>query len=153
VDGPFGNEALVGDNDYMYHRVRAFGDPGRYGDVTIYTAGSSIVFDGKAWVVGDDGEERACYSPADVRISLLWRGVAFADSDAARVFDEHLDDLDTATMVDVFLGDIADRGVKCRRPSDPLHDPSWIEVLNDTYGMGSFDIGDAATSLPSTSED
>jgi hypothetical protein len=29
----------------------------------------------------------------------------------------------------------------------------WMEVLNDTYGLGSFDFGDAAATFPSTSQD
>jgi hypothetical protein len=79
--------------------------------------------------------ERVRYSPEEVRISLLWRAMAFTDSEAARVFDQHLDDLDTEKMVDVFLSDLADRGMDCQRPTDPLQDPDWIEVLNCTDGM------------------
>ena len=54
LEGPFGTNVLVGDNDYMYHRVQAFGDPARNGDVTLYTTASSIVIDGEAWVVQDE---------------------------------------------------------------------------------------------------
>jgi hypothetical protein len=142
INPPFGNTALVGDNDYMYHRVCAFGDPSKYGDMQLYTAASSITFDGGAWAVEAEGTTRVRYSAEEVRISLLWRGVAFADEEAARVFDEHLDDLDTETMVDVFLSDLAEQGVHCQRPSDPLQDPEWIEALNRTYGTGAFDFDD-----------
>jgi hypothetical protein len=30
VAGPFGNRALVGDNDYMFHRVGSIGDPAKW---------------------------------------------------------------------------------------------------------------------------
>jgi hypothetical protein len=138
LDGPFGNVALVGDNDYMFHRVRGFGDPARHDDVSRYGTGSTIAFHDGSWVVVDDGAERARYTAEETRVSLLWRGVAFEDAHAARVFDEHLDDLDADTLVDVFLQDLADRGIRCARPRDHLDDPEWVELLNDTYGMGGF---------------
>ncbi len=139
VDGPFGNIALVGDNDYMFHRVRGFGDPERYGDVALYGQTSSVAFDGEAWVISDEGTVRTRYAPADVRISLLWRAVAFRDNDAARSYNEHLDDLDTETLVRVFLDDLSDRGISCQRPADHLQDPAWVEILNATYGLGGFE--------------
>jgi hypothetical protein len=138
VDGPFGNVALVSDNDYMFHRTRAFGDLNRYFDVSRYGSQSTVAFDCGSWVVVDEGIERLRYTTTEVRISLLWRGMAFADADAARIYDEHLDDLDVDTLVDVFIGDLADRGFRCQRPTDTLGDPSWVEALNATYGVGGF---------------
>jgi hypothetical protein len=138
LDGPFGNVALVGDNDYMFHRVRGFGDAARHGDVSRYSPAATIGFADDSWIVVDDGSERARYASTETRISLLWRGVAFEDAHAERVFDEHRDDLDADTLVDVFRRDLTDRGIRCGRPSNHLEDPAWVEVLNDTYGLGGF---------------
>jgi hypothetical protein len=140
VDPPFANRALVGDNDYMYHRVRAFGNPERFDDVALYTPLSSIACDGETWVVLDEGIDRVRYSGDQVRISLLWRGTAFANREEARVFDGHVDDLDAAIMIEVFLRDLEDRGISCERPTDPLRDEAWMEALNATYGTGGFDF-------------
>jgi hypothetical protein len=139
VEGPFGNVALVGDNDYMFHRVRAFGDPARFGDVARYSSASTVSWKDGAWVVADDGVDRVRYSPHEMRISLLWRAIAFADGEAARVHDEHLDDLDADTLVGVFLDDLHDRGVNCERPANHLEDDAWVRALNDTYGVGGFE--------------
>jgi hypothetical protein len=41
----------------------------------------------------------------------------------------------------VFLGDLADRGIECERPADYLNEPTWVEILNATYGLGGFEPG------------
>ena len=68
-----------------------------------------------------------------VRVSLLWKALTFANEDAARVYDEHEDDLDVDTIVSVFADDLAKRGLRVDAPEDPLADPTWSKVLTATY--------------------
>ena len=141
VAGPFGNVALVGDNDYMFHRVGAIGDPQRYDAVKNYGSQSLASFENERWIVRDGDEPREEYARDEMRISLLWRSIAFESKVDERRYDEHLDDLDAETLVDVFVGDLRDRGVRCARPMNYLTDPEWVEMLNATYGFAGIDAG------------
>jgi hypothetical protein len=141
--GPFGNVALVGDNDLMFHRVRAIGDPGRYAAAEAYGGGSAVDRRDGAWVVTEDGTERARYPDREMRVSILWRGLVFPDGTAEHAFDAHLDDLDDSKIVDRFLEDLDTRGTHIGRPTDIVHDPAWVETLNATYGFPGFDPADS----------
>jgi hypothetical protein len=133
--GPFGNVAIVADNDYMFHRVAEVGDRERDAVVERYSNQAEIAFRDHSWMVIEQGEERVRYGPDEVRVSLLWRAITLED-EAARVrFDEHTDDLDIDRVVDVLLADLNEHGVDIERPKDPLNDPAWTEVLNREYGF------------------
>ena len=134
LDPPFGNTALVGDNDYMFHRVGAIGDPEDFAAACDFPRSSSLDHDGDVWHVRDAGESQRTFTDAQIRISLLWRGLAFTDADDAARFDDHTDDLDLDAVVDRFLADLHEHGTPCARPADPLTDPDWIATLNRFYG-------------------
>jgi len=132
--GPFGNMALVSDNDLMPHRVGTIGDPRAFGARVRVTQHSTIRYtDRDDWeVTNPDGPAQAI--PAgDVRVSILWKALTFADQREARVYDDHEDDLDLTTMVDVLRGDLAERGHVVEEPSDPYRDPEWSRVLTGIY--------------------
>ena len=45
----------------------------------------------------------------------------------------HDADLDLEQVVDIFCDDLSRRGVRFERPIDPLHDPAWQKVIEETY--------------------
>jgi hypothetical protein len=139
LDPPFGNTALVGDNDYMFHRVTAIGDPARFDAACAFPRTSELVHDGDAWTVCDGDGVHLRFADDEVRASLLWRGLAFTDADDAARFDDHTDDLDLDGAVDVFLADLRRHGVDCARPADPLGDPEWVATLHRVYGHSQLD--------------
>ena len=136
--GPFGNIALVGDNDLMPHRVGTIGrDPQSFAARVRVTPHSTIrCTDRGDWeITNDDGPPQAV--PAeDVRVSILWKALTFGDEREARVYDDHEDDLDVATMVDILRADLAERGNVVEEPSDPYRDPKWSQVLTSVYFPG-----------------
>ncbi len=132
--GPFGNLALVGDNDLMPHRVGTIGDPQSFAARVRVTQHSTIRWTDRGdWeITNPDGPPEAV--PAeDIRVSVLWKALTFRDEREARVYDDHEDDLDLATMVNVLRGDLAGRGLVVEEPADPYRDPAWSRLLTDVY--------------------
>jgi hypothetical protein len=138
--GPFANRALVGDNDYMFHRVAPFGEEQLWANALEFSIHAQLDYrDGLACVV-DDGEVKVTYAPHEIRASLLWRGLTFVDEADERRFDEHLDDLDLATIEAVFRQDLAERDEVAPSSSDVAHDKAWMDTLNRVYGYPIPDV-------------
>ena len=66
------NTAVVGDNDFMFHKVERVGrdDQSRVEGLTI---DSTLDHDGADWQVLEAGSSLATYADDDVRISLSWK--------------------------------------------------------------------------------
>src|SRR5690348_16349812 len=96
--GPFGNVALVADNDLMPHRVGAIGDPDDFAARVKVPSDAVIAAIGDgAWTIVGSGTDVQRVDDADVRVSILWKALTFVDAADARRFDEHEDDLDVTT--------------------------------------------------------
>ncbi|CAM9905327.1 unnamed protein product [Discosporangium mesarthrocarpum] len=134
IEAPLDNRAVVGDNEIMFHRVAPIGpeDPPVIEDATL---GVELVPDVAStdWVAIDEGRELLRYADRDVRISVSWKAEVFADAEAARVREEHLDDLKLEDVVEALLADLAERGHEIPRPADPLRDPAFIALLGETH--------------------
>src|SRR4029077_4546607 len=102
------NTAVVGDNDFMFHRVEAVGD-GRFALVPI---DSLLSFDGalRRWRMTKDDHDFGEFGRDDIRISISWKAECFHDDEEARVFDEHLDDISFGRVVATWRADRAGRG-------------------------------------------
>ncbi len=132
-EGRIHNTALLGDNDRMHHRVRPVGDPAR-GIVQGMTLESRLVHrGGEDWAIEDGGSELASFPWRELRISVSWKAYVLRDAEAARDVDTGRGALDLSTVVDRFLGDLAQRGLPCDAPADPLHDPDFVRLLGKTY--------------------
>jgi hypothetical protein len=136
--GPFGNVAVVGDNDLMWHRVGAFGDAQEFRDDVSLTRRSAIRPAGGGWEIVDDDTVIAMLPSEQVRVSLLWRATTFRDEREARVHDDHEDDLDVDTAVSMFCADLTDRGETFAPPDDPLHDADWRNLLTRVYLLAAY---------------
>ena len=135
--GPFGNVALVGDNDLMPHRVGTIGDHRSFASRVRVTRDSTIrCTDRGDWEIANPGSASQVVPGADIRVSILWKAMTFRDAREARVFDDHEDDLDVATVVERLRADLATRGQVVEEPSDPYQDPAWSQVLTDVYVLG-----------------
>jgi hypothetical protein len=134
---PFDNTAVVGENDSMFHRGDPVGDGGRLIPEGLTVESRLLPSDasGRTWVIRDADREIASYVREEVRFALSWSAQVFADTMAARMADDHEDDLDVSTVPEVFLHDLRRRGIPCPEPSDPHSDPRWIAVLGRTYRM------------------
>ena len=137
VRGPFGNLALIGDNDLMPHRVGRIGDHQSFATRVRVTQHATIRWTDRGdWeITNPDGPPEAVPA-SDVRVSILWKALTFRDGREARVYDDHEDDLDLATIVNTLRADLAGRGHLIEEPSDPYRDREWSQLLTSVYLLG-----------------
>ena len=122
---PFGNVALISDNDQLYHRIGAIGDP--HAELPQMSASATIQPDGEGnWAIIENGEVRAAYPTPGVRLSVLWKA-------EVRDGGPRPDDLTLDRIMAAFTADLCHRGVEFLVPSDPLSDGAWILLLQRIY--------------------
>ena len=125
---PFGNVAIIGSNDRMYHRIGRVGEPSAVPPQISAVAEIRPESSGH-WSIFENAERRACYPPGAVRLSVLWKA------------DVHYDDQRVASagslsperIVKVIQGDLCRKGVAVALPTDPLTNSDWIALANRTY--------------------
>lgn len=66
------NTAVVGDNDFMHHKVERTGAAGAKAPAEM-TIDTSLHWEGDEWLVIEDGRPLARYREEEVRLSLSWR--------------------------------------------------------------------------------
>lgn len=136
--GPFGNVALFGDNDLMFHQIGAIGDAQHFKDQIKLTVQSEIRPGGDGWEITDGTSVIGTLPNDQVRISLLWRAITFPDEREAHVYDEHEDDLDVESAISRFCDDLTERGIDFTPPQDPFNDQTWSTLLTQTYLVSAF---------------
>ena len=80
-EGAINNTAIVGDNDFMWHRVRP---TGRVEDGMVQLSlNSELVQRNGQWAIVDDGRTLATFAREQMRVSVSWKANVF-ESDADR---------------------------------------------------------------------
>jgi hypothetical protein len=121
---PFGNIAIMADNDRMYHRIGRVGEP----DVKLssMTSAAEIRPVGRgAWEIVENGETRVIYRTSAIRFSLLWKAI--------REYEAHSESLTLDHVMSIFIADLRRRNVDFRIPADPLSDSEWMPLLDRVY--------------------
>ena len=122
---PFGNVALISDNDQLYHRVAAAGNP--IAKTPRISVEARIQPDGHGnWVILENGEVRATYPGHAIRLSVLWKA-------EVRSSRSSTDNLTLDRIMAIFTADLRHRGIDFHLPSDPLDNTSWILFLQGIY--------------------
>jgi hypothetical protein len=122
---PFGNVAVIADNDRMYHRIGSIGDPHTVPPRISAAAQIQLAGDGN-WAIVENGELRATYPDRAIRLSVVWK---------AEVRDKELkgDILSLDRVMAIFAADLRRRSVDFDMPADPLADAAWLLLLQRTY--------------------
>jgi hypothetical protein len=128
---PPSNYAVVGDNDFMYHRVEAVGD-GRAAMVPIDSLLSYDDADAR-WRITKGDRHFGDFGRDDIRISISWKAECFHDADDARTHDLHLDDITFDQVLELWRDDCETRGILLPRTADPLGDPAFAAAIADAY--------------------
>ena len=122
---PFGNVALISDNDQLYHRVSAVGNPNA--ELPRMSASARIRPDGDGnWAIVENGEVCATYRSDAIRFSVLWKA-------EVRDGGPTPDKLTFDRTMEIFVSDLRQRGIDFHVPCDPLADASWILLLQRIY--------------------
>jgi hypothetical protein len=127
---PPSNFAVVGDNDFMYHRVEAVGE-GRFAMVPIDSLLSHDEHD-ERWRITPGRPAFGEFGRDDIRIPSRGRPSASTTPRRPRLLDEHLDDISFGQVVATWR--------RLRRPrhrpadvADPLHDPAFEAAVATAY--------------------
>jgi hypothetical protein len=122
---PFGNVALCGDNDRMYHRIGPIGNGTE--EMPRMSASAKIQPDGEGnWIILENGEVRATYPSHAIRFSILWKA-------EVRNGNTGIDHLTLDRIMEIFAADLRHRNVDFQVPCDPLADTPWILLLQRIY--------------------
>lgn len=122
---PFGNVALMADNDRMYHRIGLIGDGNAH--VPQISASAHIQPDGNGnWSILERGEVRATYPTHAIRLSVVWKA-------EVRDRESSAGDLTFDRIMAILRADLRHRSVEFQVPSDPLTDTAWMLLLHRTY--------------------
>ena len=124
---PFGNVAIVADNERTFHGVAPVGEQGAPSPMDL-TLDAAIVHRHGGWVVTDGGREVIAYADATVRITTSWKCEVFADDAERDRVRSGGTDLGLDEVIDRFAADVG-----IARPADPLADPTWIDALSAAY--------------------
>jgi hypothetical protein len=65
-----------------------------------------------------------------------WSAEVFSDYDELKKNMEGSDDLTIDLAIDMLVDDVNKKGIKFEVPSEPLHDPQFIQTLNTAYDLG-----------------
>ena len=130
-EGKIDNTAIVGDNDFMWHRVRPVG---RVEDgMASLTLDSELVRRDSDWAIVDGDRTLGEFPFEQLRISVSWKAVVFEDEADARRYDEHTEDIGLDEVLRRFSRDLEARGVRHAISADPVRDPDFIRVLHANY--------------------
>jgi hypothetical protein len=132
-EGTIDNTAIVGDNDFMFHRVNPVGDvaKGLPRGLTLDTCLARI--GGDRWAVVDDDVVIGELDYAALRISVSWKAMVFRDEEAERLYDTHSEDLDLPELLRRFARDLESRGMRNEIPPNPLESVDFVALLNEAY--------------------
>ncbi|MEM7288699.1 MAG: hypothetical protein AAF480_20320 [Actinomycetota bacterium] len=95
------NTAVVGDNDFMFHKVERVGRDDQAA-VQGLTIDSTLRHDGDAWRVTESGSSLASYADEDVRISLSWKARVYPSAREKAVAEAGDDALSDAAILERF---------------------------------------------------
>lgn len=130
-EGNIENTAIVGDNDFMWHRVRPTGRP--QDGMARLSLDSELAFEDGRWRVRDGARQLGAFGWEALRVSLSWKALAFRSDAEVRRWSDHEDDIGLAEVLRRFESDLAARGVAVQWPADPVRDAATIRLLSDTY--------------------
>ncbi len=133
-EGAIYNTAIVGDNDFMWHRVRPLGDPAD-GMVQLSLDSELTSDDGRDWHIDEpDVGEVARFARDALRVSISWKATVYFSEDDRRRHEDHSDDLDGEAVLERFAADLTARDLDPTVPeSDPFRNPEFVARLQSAY--------------------
>ena len=138
VRPPVYNRGVVVQNEMMVHRGEANGPldqqiPAGLAFDTVFTGDPD---DRDQWLLKNGDHVIARHHTDELRFLVHWSAEVFSDFDELKKNMEGSDDLTIDRAIDMMVDDVNARGIKLDVPSEPLHDPHFIQTLNAAYDLG-----------------
>lgn len=132
-EGNIDNTAIMGDNDFMWHRVRPLGAVAD-GLATLTLDSELRSDDGERWTITDPAGDIASFGRESLRVSVSWKADVFTSDADRRRRDDHTDDLVADEVLRRISADLAERGIDPTIPTDdPFRDPDFMERIQGAY--------------------
>ena len=139
---PFGNVAVFGDNDKMFHRVGTIGTPSdRLAPGSLSGAGELRYRGEGPWEI-TDGTSMVTLESRRLRVSILWTAMCFDTAEDLDLFQNHEDLLTIERVTQMFADDLRKRGEHVDVPQDPTNDRGWVQTLEKFYPLPTFSAPD-----------
>jgi hypothetical protein len=132
VCSPSYNQAVIADNEYMYHRVGQMGEESEYLSTGISSQALLHKVDA-GWEICERQNLIRSYPDHRIRISILWKAYCFKDEAEAEAFSDPAESLTPSQIVDIFCKDLRDSGVVFTEPHDLKDDVTWRELIIKHY--------------------
>jgi hypothetical protein len=129
----FKNQGIIGDNEYMYHRVRQIGDDSQFLRDNQIPYDAMLEHTKSGWQITAQGKLLTTYAAEQVRTSVLWKAYCFADQAEADAFNSGTDNLAPRQIVDIFQADLQHRGIRIDTPGDLTEQSEWSQTVQRTY--------------------
>jgi hypothetical protein len=135
---PFGNLAVFGDNDRMFHRVGPIGTASDHLPAGSLSGAAELHHrtDG-TWAIEDD-DSTIALDASQLRVSILWTAMCFRSAEELRLLQDGDDLLTLEQVTETFAHDLAARGERFELPADPSTDPAWVQRLEREYPLPTF---------------
>jgi len=133
-----GNQAVIADNEYTYHRVCDVGSPDDFLPDNRVPYDATLELEDDTWVIRDGAAELARYARGEIRISVLWKAYCFEDQGAADAFTSGDDELTPQQIVDLFQDDLRSRGIAIDPPESLDGSDDWGRIIRETYGVSGY---------------
>ena len=135
---PIYNRGVVVQNEMMVHRGEANGPldqqiPAGLAFDTVFTGDPA---DRDQWLLKNGDQVIARHHTDELRFLVHWSAEVFSDFDELKKNMEGSDDLTIDSAIDMMVDDVNARGIKLDMPSEPLHDPHFIQTFNAAYDLG-----------------
>jgi hypothetical protein len=133
--GPMWNTGVMSDNEFMWHGVSAIGTAEDQKNLSGILTGIERLHHagGDGWEIRDGERLVTRLSPSQVRISLLWKAYVFLNEEHLASFENREMNLTLDQVVDIYLQDLANKGVSVQRPADAFQDADWRKILERNY--------------------
>jgi hypothetical protein len=136
------NNGVLVQAEMMYHRAESNGPLDmRHPDGLAFNSlfgADPEVSDG--WQITTDGKVIQRIPANETRFLVHWSADVYEDYAELKKTMDHSDDLGHDQVFDIFIKDLRARGIKFEMPSDPLHDAAFVNLLTQTYDVGTPQI-------------
>lgn len=132
---PLWNSGMMGDNEFMFHGVSPIGSPADRAQLrgTLRASDRLHYVGDDAWEIRDGDRTAHRLASEQLRMSLLWKAFVFRNPDHLASFEDRSMDLTADQVVDIYLKDLAHRGIATARPAASFADAGWRRTLEATY--------------------
>ena len=135
------NQGVVGDNEYMYHRVCQIGDEKLFLPDNRIPYEAILVLDDDEWQIRVGDGVLGGYDRGGIRASVLWKAYCFRDQTEADAFSSGSDNLGPGQIVEIFQKDLKRRGIQVDPPESLGGHDHWSGIIRDAYPASSMSSG------------